>query len=185
MSLYPSIALDPPLLFNPLPVSFYFSFSLVSLYSLGKPLRRAVINTHYSARAYPFFPLFSFSSLSLCFLSSSTLLVPPYSPTYLNMQGVAAAISAAWYNSTQRVVLIEPSPYAGGMCVAGGIGLRDLGNETSFYNTIGHTWTMMNAKYYGIPLLPPHLLLSFSPLLLEVGWMKRCSPTLLVKLDAD
>lgn len=36
------------------------------------------------------------------------------------------------------------------MSVAGGIGLRDLGNVTTFTNTIGYQWTLLNAKYYGV-----------------------------------
>jgi hypothetical protein len=48
------------------------------------------------------------------------------------------------------VALIEPDVVVGGMCVAGGIGLRDLGNETTFQNTLGHQWAMLNSKYYGV-----------------------------------
>src|SRR5271163_5134291 len=62
-------------------------------------------------------------------------------------------------NATLRIALLEPSPYIGGMSVAGGIGLRDLGNETTFHNTIGYTWSMVNSKYYGIPFPLPSLLL--------------------------
>ena len=48
------------------------------------------------------------------------------------------------------MAIIEPSANIGGMCVAGGIGLRDLGNETTFVNTLGYQWCMINAKHYGM-----------------------------------
>eukprot|EP00026_Physarum_polycephalum_P005478 Phypoly_transcript_05513.p1 GENE.Phypoly_transcript_05513~~Phypoly_transcript_05513.p1 ORF type:complete len:488 (+),score=93.26 Phypoly_transcript_05513:480-1943(+) len=45
------------------------------------------------------------------------------------------------------------------MSVPGGIGLRDLGNETTFLNTIGYRWTLLNAKYYGVdyPVYQPDI----------------------------
>jgi ribulose 1,5-bisphosphate synthetase/thiazole synthase len=43
--------------------------------------------------------------------------------------GIAAAITAARTSSTIRIAIIEPTPYIGGMAVAGGIGLGDLGVE--------------------------------------------------------
>lgn len=65
------------------------------------------------------------------------------------MKGLAAAISAAWQNNKLNIGIIEPTAYIGGMCIAGGIGLRDLGNETTFINTIGYQWAMLNSKHYG------------------------------------
>jgi ribulose 1,5-bisphosphate synthetase/thiazole synthase len=39
--------------------------------------------------------------------------------------GIAAAITAARTSPSLSVIIIEPTPYVGGMVSAGGIGLRD------------------------------------------------------------
>ncbi len=54
--------------------------------------------------------------------------------------GIAAAITAARASSTIKIAIIEPTSYIGGMAVAGGIGLGDLGvQETSkSFSTLFH-----------------------------------------------
>ncbi len=45
--------------------------------------------------------------------------------------GISAAITAAQAAPSFSIVLIEPTAYIGGMAAAGGIGLRDLGLEST------------------------------------------------------
>jgi ribulose 1,5-bisphosphate synthetase/thiazole synthase len=45
--------------------------------------------------------------------------------------GIAAAITAARTSPSFSIVIIEPTPYIGGMATAGGIGLRDLAWEVT------------------------------------------------------
>ena len=46
-----------------------------------------------------------------------------------NAGGISAAITAARAAPNFKIAIVEPSPYIGGMATAGGIGLRDLGEE--------------------------------------------------------
>ena len=46
-----------------------------------------------------------------------------------NAGGIAAAITAARAAPNFKIAIVEPSAYIGGMAFAGGIGLRDLGEE--------------------------------------------------------
>lgn len=69
------------------------------------------------------FLLLSFS-LSITHQSGTTYDIIIYSAT---PAGIAAAITAARASSSLKIALIEPSPYIGGMVVAGGIGLSDIG----------------------------------------------------------
>jgi ribulose 1,5-bisphosphate synthetase/thiazole synthase len=45
--------------------------------------------------------------------------------------GIAAAITAARVSPTFSIAIVEPTEYIGGMSAAGGIGLRDLGWEST------------------------------------------------------
>ena len=64
--------------------------------------------------------------------------------------GVAAAI-AARVSGAQRVLLVEPTAYVGGMASPGGIGLRDCSKEEiRTNNSTQYEWGMRNAKYYGV-----------------------------------
>jgi hypothetical protein len=71
----------------------------------------------------------SFSTIvSLLILS---LFIYPFSIGYdiiiytATPSGIAAAITAARTSPSLSIVIIEPTPYVGGMVSAGGIGLRD------------------------------------------------------------
>jgi len=70
--------------------------------------------------------------------------------------GIAAAISAGRGGS--RVALLEPTSYLGGMAVAGGIGLRDLGVNGTL-GGIGWEWIQLNSQYYGVssPVYQPDM----------------------------
>ena len=64
--------------------------------------------------------------------------------------GFAAAL-AAKAAGAQKVLLLEPTAYVGGMASPGGIGLRDCGhNEIRTNNATQYQWAMLNAKYYGV-----------------------------------
>lgn len=66
--------------------------------------------------------------------------------------GIAAAI-AARVSGVQKVLLIEPTAYVGGMASPGGIGLRDCNNEDlRTNNSTQYEWGMRNAKFYGATL---------------------------------
>jgi len=62
--------------------------------------------------------------------------------------GITAAIAAA--NGGQfTVALIDPASNFGGMSVAGGIGLRDIGTPATLNGT-ALKWAMMNAAHYNV-----------------------------------
>ena len=64
--------------------------------------------------------------------------------------GIAAAI-AARESGAQKVMLLEPTAYVGGMASPGGIGLRDCNaDEIRTNNSTQHEWGMRNAHHYGL-----------------------------------
>ncbi len=63
--------------------------------------------------------------------------------------GFAGAI-AAKVSGAEKVLLIEPTAYVGGMASPGGIGLRDCTfDDIRINNSTQYEWAMRNAKYYG------------------------------------
>ncbi len=90
-------------------------------------------------------------SLILLFLTSISVHCRPYDVIVYSATpaGIAGAI-AARTSGAERVLLIEPTGYVGGMASPGGIGFRDctfdiirINNSTQYY------WAMKNAAYYG------------------------------------
>lgn len=75
--------------------------------------------------------------------------------------GISSAIMAA--RSGKTVVILEPTSNIGGMSAAGGIGLRDIGDEATIAtNCVAHEWAMLNAQHYNVsyPVWQPDMYIS-------------------------
>ena len=64
--------------------------------------------------------------------------------------GIATAVSAARFNSSLIICLVEAADFIGGMSAAGGIGLRDLGVEDTIDHSIAEEYTRRNAAHYNV-----------------------------------
>ena len=64
--------------------------------------------------------------------------------------GIATAVSAARFNSSLAICLVEAADFIGGMSAAGGIGLRDLGVEDTIDHSLAEEYTRLNAAHYNV-----------------------------------
>ena len=64
--------------------------------------------------------------------------------------GFAAAVAAKNASTDNKVLLLEPTGYVGGMASPGGIGLRDSSHDELRSSGSQYQWGMLNAEYYGV-----------------------------------